>query len=1362
MSRTLSSFRALPQSFTLTDIISKIRGVSNALTQIISFTSTRIYNFLDTINNKAYNNSVAEKPPTSLSPAGEQEFSSESYTNISSSDNDYFTTESYDYPYHKFNITINELLNEIQRIKVTWEGHSTILGNISLHIYNFTSGDWGPILDYNNGTVDFNLDKEYTTDFEDLINDSKMFILVQDQEEWTYKLTNTSSLTPLEDIDAMLDWGDVDSDGTNELVIISGANVYIYNHSVGEWLLESNWVSAEFSSTLYESGLCIGDVDGDNYQELVVRSETGDDIYIYENGSSTIEYTITTGEVEGGIGCGDLDGNGTVEMWYLNSSDIIIREWNGTDFRVALTTTFSNNAASGDLGDYDGDGDLEVAFADGDQVKILNSTYDIETTFSVSIDGQPHISFFNLSNQNSDELIIYDNNGIHVYNWTGSTFVEKINFAADSESSTYNEERFTAGDIDSDGRIELLVKDGNYLKTYTFMIGEVSTDYIEIKVTSSTITVKRIFSSIKILLQTLNLNVVLSRVYSGLRTLTQTLQITDALTQIYNSLRALSQILSITDVLSRLREVPRTLTQALNFNFIISRLTNIYRTMVQQVTVTSILSKVASILKSLLQLLKLTAEVSRIKVHYYDAIQYDPPNITAATSYDVKFNKTIEIDNLGQIRDGFISLSVSLPTGTDLWYIYEGNICSGIVQASGSGTTASWTADALSNTKSNESLCYVYTDGVTGSSLTFTQDTSVISNDTTQFIKATWTVTENVGEDFNISWDLTDLMYSGSTCYANCSNSSYTVTFGFSRIVKGYGDWVTKSEGDRIKVGDAWMNQNVSFTKDNGYTNTFDSSLTINTTATLPSCYVQPSVNLTNSTDHEQTIGGYGSTYIYWNATVPTVGETYTIDFKTPILNVTRNETETVVSWYRYFNMNGTCVDVSNVHVNASIPEDRTAFTLSDNTTGAMTDVTDDPDYNVYFYDLDADGYSDLISWTIPILSADTEEKFVIEGKGVTCSMVSREITNVPLRTMESLIWKETIKCSNSANSSVSYSQKWRMLLGVRDVELDDIAKNLLYDEYGAYIMLTGSLAGGESENRILEYVSDPVTAEARYYYPVDRDEDYVVDEDAYLIINITIHNWSPFDVNETIEKEIPIIYLENVKVYFNDSEIDSEDEILGKYVLEVESIDAGKEKEYQINGTFPTATSTLLIERPEPERGLKVRVYNIKSVTPYVMSELHFIPDIVYNETQEAYRVSYPDLEELEALNWTSKEGNPDFNLGSFAVGIEKYVLIYYGKITPIPDPLEKWIKFLQREVYVPVISVYLARKFAIWELGVVGFSGFLVMVFVYYYWKKKKLGVPFRLKLPKIGRPKIRLPFRHSKKKEKEPEVESEEELF
>jgi hypothetical protein len=166
---------------TVINLLNKNVNVTLSMNGIIKTDSSSItYDFTDTTNNKAYNNSVVNEPPTSLTPDGETIFTPEAYTNISSSDDKYFTSVSTNHPYHKFNITINESVPEIDQIAVTWEGHSDSGGTVNLYVYNFTSGSWSPSLASGSGTSDFTLTKTFTSGFSDIINSGRITVLVQD------------------------------------------------------------------------------------------------------------------------------------------------------------------------------------------------------------------------------------------------------------------------------------------------------------------------------------------------------------------------------------------------------------------------------------------------------------------------------------------------------------------------------------------------------------------------------------------------------------------------------------------------------------------------------------------------------------------------------------------------------------------------------------------------------------------------------------------------------------------------------------------------------------------------------------------------------------------------------------------------------------------------------------------------------------------------------------------------------------------------------------------------------------------------------------------------------------------------------
>ncbi|MHA1971479.1 MAG: hypothetical protein ACTSW1_00720 [Candidatus Hodarchaeales archaeon] len=847
--------------------------------------------------------------------------------------------------------------------------------------------------------------------------------------------------------------------------------------------------------------------------------------------------------------------------------------------------------------------------------------------------------------------------------------------------------------------------------------------------------ITKLSSLVKTLTQILNTNMIVKRIVTLIKTLSEPLQISAFVERMGAFPTEFPVHFKVGDATTVLRKVPKILTQSVTISTIKTTVSSFYRLITQTFDINIIIESVSRFFRSFTSFFQIFTQPYRGKLHEYDSVQREPiPNITSPGSYDVKFKQIMEIDTDGET----FPFTKTLPENVSNYIVYESNgVCSGTQLASGNGVSVSWNSASPAGTKENNTICYNYTDGVTASSITWSQDTDLLSNDTTQYIKGNLVITENVSEAFNITWNVTpNFLPTGSTCTENCSQTNYSADGGFTRLVKAYGPFITKTEGDRIQ-GDAEIMKKTNWTKQVAYTNNLTVGLRINTTASLPSCYVHADTNLTNSSNQEETIYT-GSDWIEWNASIPTTGETFTIKFNTIAINVTRNETSVIQNWYRYFNVNGTCVDIEDVDCYAPIPEDRTSFTLYDNTTGAMTDVTSDSDYNVYFSDRDGDGNYDLINWTIPTLSSNTEHKFVIEGKGVTCTLISKDILNAPLHTLENVNWSEQIRCVNSAPTMISYSQKWRMLFGARSVRLDGTAKNLLYDIYGAYVMLSGSLGAGANKTHNLNYITDPVTAEWTSYFPPDLGNAYYADEDAVVEMNVSIKSWTDAQINESISKDIAIIYGKDLGVYYlNGTLYDSKSEVTGKYTLKLPNgIGASEEKKFFINFSIPTATSEKKLERPDPLTGWMIRVYSVKSVSPYILTDLHFNPDINKSQVKRVHEVT-SILNVIRNLTYDSRGGDVDIELGTLEVGQEKFVMIYYDVMrepSAIVVGAQTWL--FGRNIELPLISRLLARKFSVFEIIMMSSVSWVLIVVVYN--SLKKYGIIKPIKIPFLRRKK------------------------
>ena len=779
------------------------------------------------------------------------------------------------------------------------------------------------------------------------------------------------------------------------------------------------------------------------------------------------------------------------------------------------------------------------------------------------------------------------------------------------------------------------------------------------------------------------------------------------------------QSFSINANIERTLSFYRKIGESFEPKAITERLTKIVRNIPQSFNIIDLVKRMKSMLRSVFEFFSFILNLKTIKTRTYPSVQYDIPYFTLAGSKDVKFYQVIEIDNSAGSSDLSIEITKTLPTGVDYWEVHEGTGCTGTLKASGSGNIATWTADSPAYTISNETICYKYEDGVTLHPINWTNyGTGTLSK---QYVYTWLNFTENVGEDFVVSWNVSETITGADSCYENCTGTNVQANGGLSTKALAYGDWIPEEVGAYIQ-GSAEIMKKTSWERSIYLGNQFTNYLTVNVTVQVPDCYTA----LLGETWVEDPDGNNEtiqmlSGMIAWIETLNSgYSGTWSVHFYTPIINVTRNETAIIAGvWYRWFDVNGTCIEIKNVKAYAPYNPEYTSIGLYDNTTGDMEDVSTDPSHAFYLNKTEYVAY-----WNIPSLS---ERNYVLVGRAVTCRLKQRTILNAPLRTLENVLWLEEIECENLRSVSTEYSEKWRIVFEARNIKLDDVPIEKKIDEYGAFVILSGSIEALGKVVRNLTYITDPVTAEWITSYPPDRDEVYYVDENAVVEMNLTVRSWTTIDINETITKEIPIIYGKDLKVWFNGTLYDEVSEVTGKYSLEIYGMEGNEMKEFFINFTIPTAESEVIFERPDPKTGLIVRVYKIKSITPYVLTEVHFVPeDIDYNETQ---KVEWFDTG--NKIEFGEKDGHPDINLGAFAVGTEKTIAIYYGKVLPVTDPIRQMIEFLSRDIFIPIISVYLGRTFKVYELITLGIGAWGLIVFVYFFIKKKRLKL---IRIPKI----------------------------
>ena len=146
-------------------------------TVFVAPVSATVYDFKDTVNNKAYEG-YDDNKPADVPPDYEVELSGDEYHAINTSDNN---RASYaksgmpegQYEFHRFKFKINELISDISQLYVMHEGYGSIGGQTGLHFYvwNYTASEWDEV-NYNLAGSDTVIDKTYTSGFSNYINAS--------------------------------------------------------------------------------------------------------------------------------------------------------------------------------------------------------------------------------------------------------------------------------------------------------------------------------------------------------------------------------------------------------------------------------------------------------------------------------------------------------------------------------------------------------------------------------------------------------------------------------------------------------------------------------------------------------------------------------------------------------------------------------------------------------------------------------------------------------------------------------------------------------------------------------------------------------------------------------------------------------------------------------------------------------------------------------------------------------------------------------------------------------------------------------------------------------------------------------------
>ncbi|MHC4086551.1 MAG: FG-GAP-like repeat-containing protein, partial [Planctomycetota bacterium] len=303
--------------------------------------------------------------------------------------------------------------------------------------------------------------------------------------------------------------GDVDGDGKAELLARSsiGMQTYKFNSAVNSWELVASgnpdWSDSQgWDGQQYYSTIQTADVNGDGKAELLARSGNGMQTYKFNSAGNSWDL-VASGNPKyySTIQTGDVDGDGKAELLARSGSGMQTYKFNsaGNSWELVASGNPAWSDAEGwgyekyystiQTGDVDGDGKAELLARSGIgmQTYKFNSagnSWDLVASSNpawsdaAGWDQEKYYSTIQTGDVDGDgkaELLVRSSIGMQTYkfNSAGNSWELLASGNPDwSDAGGWDQEKYYStiqtGDVDGDGKAELLARSGSGMETYKF------------------------------------------------------------------------------------------------------------------------------------------------------------------------------------------------------------------------------------------------------------------------------------------------------------------------------------------------------------------------------------------------------------------------------------------------------------------------------------------------------------------------------------------------------------------------------------------------------------------------------------------------------------------------------------------------------------------------------------------------------------------------------------------------------------------------------------------------------------------------------------------------------------------------------